>query len=414
MGLRGDLETFMLASILQLLHHDRKTGALQVKNKEHWVSVIFQEGQIVYAMSSYRQVRLGNLLREDGAITQEQLEQCLAEGKERKEALGKVLMEKGYISLLQLSHFIRQQVEEIIYRLFFWETGVFEYEDTRLNLAGLVLTNLDVMEVLLEASRRIDEMSVLMKQIPSSEMVFKQTGKLTQAEAKKLAPEENRLLRLVDGNRSVEGLLEDCSLSPFEGYRVLHSLLLSGAVEKVYEVPAGTAAPKAKTPPAQPINNSSQEEYTALINSYTNILQMIWQSLEPELGKETATLFTSCIPQGKPGQKDLFNDFSANNPGPTNAFNIEANLKLIKDVTNIRVFLVESFNRFILNILDRVPTILGVTPTLNTLVRIETHLPHISRYMADLKITNSISDDIQRIIEIVRHQIDGKNKKKRS
>ncbi len=408
MGLKGNLETFLLSSILQLLHNDRKTGALQVKNAEHWVSVIIQEGEIVYAMSSYRQVRLGNLLREEGVITLEQLEQCLEEGKIKKVALGKVLLEKEYISIQQLTQFIRQQVEEIIYHLFFWDTGDFEYTDARLDLSGLIVTNLDIMEVMLEASRRVDEMSVLKKHIPSSDLVFKQTGTMTGQQTTKLAAEENRMLRLVNGQRTVDRLLEESGLVKFDGYRILHSLIMSGAIEKTQAVPL---LQKPVPPPQKP---APQDDYSALINGYTDIMQIIWQSLEPELGKETEALFKDCFPEALPGQKYLFKNFNANSPGPTNAYNVETNLKAIKNLTNIRLFLVESFNRFILNILDRVPDILGATPTLTTLRKIEASLPYITKYMADLKVTNSISGDLNRIIEKVEQQLndDKKNRQK--
>ena len=82
---------------------------------------------------------------------------------EGKKALGKVLVEKGYITAENLEKLIHDQIEEIIFDLFVWDKGDFEYKDARLNLQGMVITRLNVVKLLLEASRRIDEMSIFIK-----------------------------------------------------------------------------------------------------------------------------------------------------------------------------------------------------------------------------------------------------------
>ena len=84
-------------------------------------------------------------------------------GTKRKKTLGKVLVEKGYITIKKLESIIHDQIEEIIFDLFIWEKGDFEYKDAKLNLQSMVVTKLNVVGVLLEASRRIDEMSILRK-----------------------------------------------------------------------------------------------------------------------------------------------------------------------------------------------------------------------------------------------------------
>ena len=98
MSLKGNLETFFLNSILQLLSDDQKSGILQVKNQQKEVKIYFQDGDIVYATGSQHKSRLGYRLQSKGTISREKLHECLEVGQKEKKALGKVLVEKGYIA----------------------------------------------------------------------------------------------------------------------------------------------------------------------------------------------------------------------------------------------------------------------------------------------------------------------------
>ena len=114
MSLKGNLETFFLNSILQLLSDDQKTGVLQVKNNSKEVKIYFQNGDIVYATGSQRENRLGYHLQSKGTISREKLHECLETGQKEKKALGRVLVEKGYITTEKLEKIIHDQIEEII------------------------------------------------------------------------------------------------------------------------------------------------------------------------------------------------------------------------------------------------------------------------------------------------------------
>ncbi|MGE5342676.1 MAG: DUF4388 domain-containing protein [Candidatus Omnitrophota bacterium] len=410
MALRGNLKSFFLSSILQLLHNDKKTGALQLKNAEDEVQIILQDGNIIYAMSSNKEFRIGRLLRRKEIITSEQLQECLLEGKERKQALGKILVEKGFVTQEQLRQFIQQQVEEIVYGVFLWDSGHFLYKDARLDLSGMIVTFLDMTKIILESSRRIDEMSVLKKQITDDNLIFKPTSsaqhRVRNAEIK-FGGKESAILTLIDGSRTVAQLIEKSALGKFDVYKILYSFISSGLIEKQEVLPPPAA------PPHPEINR--EEEYTAIMTGYNNILQIIWQNLEPEMGKGTATLFHECKPEALPGQFDLFKNFHPGNISSVNILNLEENLKTINNIKNERLFISESFNRFILNILNRIPDILGIKSTQKMLHEIEHALPYLSTHLKNLNVKSPITEDIRKIIDTTARQIlDKENKKAHS
>ena len=164
MALKGKIESIFLSSILQLLCNDKKTGVLRVWNDENEVKIYLHDGTIVYAKSSQKKHRLGYLLRSKGIISADELRQCLRTAQNRKQTLGKVMVEKGIISVDDLANFMCQKVRFTLYNLFAWEKGHFEYKETSLNLDGHIITDLNTMELILEASRRVDEIADKKKQ----------------------------------------------------------------------------------------------------------------------------------------------------------------------------------------------------------------------------------------------------------
>ncbi|MBU2480714.1 MAG: DUF4388 domain-containing protein, partial [Proteobacteria bacterium] len=232
MNLQGDFEGLTLASILQLLCNDQKTGVLTVTCDDEQSRVFFEQGTIVYASASLKEARLGYLMRSDGVISAEQLQRCLSLAKEEKLHLGKILVEKGYISLDTLKKYNTKQVEAILYNLLFWKKGRFEYKDATLNLKGMIVTQLNPMKLILEASRRIDELSVLQKFIPSDKIVFKMSGKVQSKEEIKLNANEWRILSLIDGTRSVRQVINESGYDEFAVFKIFFSVISSGLIEQ--------------------------------------------------------------------------------------------------------------------------------------------------------------------------------------
>lgn len=157
MSLQGNLETLHIASILQLLSQERKTGILRVSSGQNNVQIFIKNGIIFYAMSSEKEFRLGHLLKAKGILSDEQLRECLQSAEEKKQQLGKFLVENGHISIDTLKNVLHYQAKEILYNLFLWETGDFEYKDVPLSVEGKLFVPLNTIEIVLEASRRIDD-----------------------------------------------------------------------------------------------------------------------------------------------------------------------------------------------------------------------------------------------------------------
>jgi len=157
MTLRGSIQTVSLYGIIQLLCNEHKTGILRVFREKEEYQIFYLEGAIIYAIKSKKEARLGSLLIADRLITPEILEDSLKLARERRQAIGRILIDEGHITVKELEKYMYRQVEEIIYNLFLWPEGDFQYRDTKINLSWMVVVKLNTLELLVDAFRRVDE-----------------------------------------------------------------------------------------------------------------------------------------------------------------------------------------------------------------------------------------------------------------
>ena len=156
MDLKGNLDTFDFATILQMLAVADKTGILQIV-KGHSKSVICLKDGNIIAASDSNGPRLGQILYNKGMISHEKLQNALNMAKQSNKMIGEVLLFMGYVSQDTLKEVIYQQVQDAVIELFFWKEGFFEYRDCLVDFDEKSVQAINTMEIIMESARRIDE-----------------------------------------------------------------------------------------------------------------------------------------------------------------------------------------------------------------------------------------------------------------
>ncbi|MBF0467593.1 MAG: DUF4388 domain-containing protein [Desulfamplus sp.] len=386
MNLQGDFEGLFLTSILQLLCNDQKTGLLRVTSGDNECKVFFEEGTIVYASGSQKEARLGYILRRDGIISAEQLQKCLELGREQKVSLGKILVDKGYVTMSTLKKYNTKQVEEILYSLLLWKKGKFEYKDIKLNLEGMVITQLNPMKLILEASRRIDEMSVLNTVITSDNLVFRISGHVQNKEDEiRLNANEWRILSLIDGNRTIRQIVAQSGYDEFAVYKIIFSLNSYGLVEQKEEVQLSDSAGK--------------EEYSAVITVYNDILQSVIRNIEHELGDRASSLFDEVKADLGGEYGKIFENYHPSHHASSNIKSIAEQVASIeKGEESGKESLINGFNDYTTLVLQKIAGILGMNPMQAILKDIENIIGYVKKYHAESLEKNRIVNDITNIV----------------
>jgi len=240
MDLQGDFKGLFLTGIFQRLKDENKTGLLQITEGKDVSKIIFEQGSVIYATSSEDETRLGYLLTKDDVISFEQLDKCLSLAKERKQFLGKILVDKGYLSLETLKKYNTKQAEQILFRLLHWEKGKYEFKKADLNLDVIIVNRLGPQNLLFQASRRIDEESVIKEQIPSDKLVFKMSDEAAIRDEKIVFnTEELAVFSLIDGNRSVKSIIKESDYDSPSVYKILYSVISCGLIQENNEILLG-------------------------------------------------------------------------------------------------------------------------------------------------------------------------------
>ena len=260
MSFTGNLDTIDLTDVMQLLCNDQKTGILKLTNENNEVKVFIQDGSIIYATSTQKEFRLGTLMSNKGIITYKQLMDALVGSREQNIAIGKFLVMKKYITEDILKQFTNKQVEDILYNIFLWDEGSFEYKDQAHNLDEMIVVPFNTMNIMLEAARRIDDMSIFKKKINNEKMVFDITEKILDNEGIILKLNEWRMLSCIDGRRSVGGITKKSGFDQYSIYNILYSLISYGLVEEHA---------------AEQVEKKEAVIFSAIVGEYYNILQTI-------------------------------------------------------------------------------------------------------------------------------------------
>jgi hypothetical protein len=243
MALEGTFKDFHVADIVQLIGLQRKTGTLTLEGEEDTLAIAFQDGAVTWAQSTRVpwEQRMLQVLEARGLVTAAQLQEALNAQKEGKQKQSVVLAEKGILQKKDWDAVLAREVEEAVFRPFRWSTGRYRFApEGSVGVAEGKIGPLGAENVLMEGIRRVDEWPMILGKIPSRAMVLKVGSGVGNIYAKKVEPNEVKMLDLVDGKRTVQELVDASELGEFEAMRNLASLMTTGAVVSVGPVPTAT------------------------------------------------------------------------------------------------------------------------------------------------------------------------------
>ena len=229
----GILEAEGVADLLSFFNMFRRTGILTFELDGGSKSLYFQQGEIVYATSSFAKEDLGEVLFSLGKVERETLHQARRRAGGHT-TLGKVLVDLGGVSPKDLWMAARIQVENIVYALFGETRGGFYFQSRAIEQEQILRLSMSTQNLIMEGLRRQDEAALFMRKILSLDFF----PKATELEAVDLTQVEARLFGFIQpGNLPAKDLFRKAGLPEFEGLRVLYELISRNLV-RMEETPA--------------------------------------------------------------------------------------------------------------------------------------------------------------------------------
>ncbi|MGH2819884.1 MAG: DUF4388 domain-containing protein, partial [Actinomycetota bacterium] len=228
--LKGTLDDFSLPDVLRLTSHARKTGRLDVERRSGSGRVYFRDGDVYYAETSKSKEPLGQKLMRMRAITEPQLQRALEEHEATGRRLGDILTSTELVTEEQVVNSVRSQIEDALFDLLRWDLGAFRWEPD-VAIDPEVELSVSVENLIMEASRRLEELALIKKAIPSAEIVFAMAPKPPDGAVEiNITSDEWQVLVLVDEHRSVADIATLVGHDAFQTTRTLYGLLSSGLI----------------------------------------------------------------------------------------------------------------------------------------------------------------------------------------
>ncbi len=130
MGLEGYLEDLGISEILQIVSLSKKSGMLSLAHDQEVGCITFLEGQVVRATSSREPDSLGQLLKSQQLVTEQQIEAALKKQQSLKvhQPLGAILSRSCQIPSEAIETVVKQQIEKIVFSFFAWQKGTFSFQ----------------------------------------------------------------------------------------------------------------------------------------------------------------------------------------------------------------------------------------------------------------------------------------------
>jgi hypothetical protein len=173
MSFAGDLHTFDLFDLVGWLMGRKRAGILQMTRRSTKKRLAFRDGQLQWSSSNDPRETIGQALVRDGLITEEALFKALLKQESDKRRLGEILTGDGLLTEAQLMKMLRGNAEALLYDLFLWADGRFEFDDERPPAPESTDLKVDLKPVLDEGRHRRQRWAELRARFGSNEVTFK-------------------------------------------------------------------------------------------------------------------------------------------------------------------------------------------------------------------------------------------------
>ncbi len=238
MTIKGTLETFHLLDLLQMLAFNQKVGTLALETAKGPRTLYIDSGTFGFVRAdTLTSVALARVLRRTNGVPGDRLDRGVSIAAKAGSFLGDALVELGVLDDEGRSAAWNEAFRELFFDLLQTSISKFEfYEQKVLAPDGSDSTPIEplfaVDSALLEVTRQGDEWASLRREIPSDDEVFERTSLPAEADGVEGIPTwlPERVLPLLDGRRSISGIVEKSDCDRFSVVKYAAALLREGAI----------------------------------------------------------------------------------------------------------------------------------------------------------------------------------------
>lgn len=208
------------------------SGELQLRQGAVTKLVYFEQGRPVYAASNVTGERFARFCERKGLLKKTQLEAVTALAKQKGIKAAEEMMRVGLITFEQRRKLTEEQVKEIIWSTFSWESGSYAFARKKPNKTGWLDISVFPGNVIFEGVFKTEKLVSLRAKMGSERKLFPAADPPYGLHEIALTGPQAMLLAYADGTKTVEDILQLTDLSQRDALASLLAFELLGLLEE--------------------------------------------------------------------------------------------------------------------------------------------------------------------------------------
>lgn len=235
---RGNLAETTLPEMLYTIDRFHVPGVVEAKQGRVIKRVYLRGGYIIHASSTDRGDSLGSHLLRKKSVRPEIVEELSAKRRHSNKRLGVMLLEMGVLSPAQVLRAIREQIEAIVWSLFFWQEGEVTFGVGELKAGDMVQIQLPIRQCIIQGIRQAPDAKLMVSRLGQRGTVLEHCYQIEDLIETGLDVGDYKILQSVDGKKT---LYELCGLGPkpaaeiakmLYAFQILHLVCPEGEAEE--------------------------------------------------------------------------------------------------------------------------------------------------------------------------------------
>lgn len=222
MPIKAPISELSLFDFLQLISLTSKRGMIKLTNannqKEY--KLYFVDGKLEY-------IDLTDRIRDE--IINRELGNKDEINSLNGNNLIECIIERKLMSLNTFKIFYEKIAIEVLYSLFTIESGQISFKECDFFIPYSCNLGMKVENIILEAARRIDEISKMEEVIPSREIIIEVSSDIKNKDFIELNPTEWKIISLIDGKRTIADIIIRIG-NELEVFKLLYGLIMTGII----------------------------------------------------------------------------------------------------------------------------------------------------------------------------------------
>ena len=320
---RGTLDQVGVPAILRALVRADKTGPLRFTRGRVIKTVYLQGGRLIFATSTDPDDRLGEMLLRKGLISYRDLEESVKAIRAGRRQ-GTALVESGSIRSRDLVQGVSEQIQEIVYSLFLWEDGAYEFVEGDLPTREVILLRMPTEDILMEGIRRVGRWSRIQAGAGSLEQRYTPSPESTSIlQSMSLSKDELSLVALLDGAPTLEEICAASRRSDFEICRAVWGLWVTGVLDRV---PQDTAEGPRALEKTEPHAEAAGASVAREIEGFNARHRFLYELVTYELREEAVGFFERAFVRVAVEHPGLFDGVAVDGAGELDAIALRRNV----------------------------------------------------------------------------------------